>query len=273
MKKQLVVSIVTPSYNQGKFIEDTIKSVLSQEGDFYVDYIIMDGGSEDNSVEIIKKYEQLLKEKRWTIRCRGIKYRWVSEKDRGQSDAVNKGWSMAEGEILSWLNSDDTLLPEALKEVTNLFTQNPETLAVYGEGYYIDEEGSIISRFNTERFNRELLQEIDYILQPTVFLHKKVLERIGMLDESLHYCMDYDLWIRASREFDFTYINKYLATFRIYKGSKNMNNWINLAKEEIMLLKRHFMIVSPPPIYRYIKSVFMSNIKLSLLFATPLLHL
>lgn len=266
-----IVSIVTPSYNQGQFIEDTIKSVLSQEGDFYIDYIIMDGGSEDNSLEIIKEYEQLLKDGRWTIRCRGIKYRWVNKKDRGQSDAVNRGWAMAEGGILGWLNSDDTLLPEALKEAVGLFTQNPETAIVYGEGYYIDEKGSIISRFNTDRSAKKLLLEINYILQPTVFLHKRVFDRIGMLDESLHYCMDYDLWIRASREFDFAYINKYLATFRIYKGSKNMSNWVNLSKEEIMLLKRHYVIVSPPAIYRYIKAIFMSNTKLSLSFVIPLI--
>lgn len=266
-----IVSIVTPSYNQGQFIEDTIKSVLSQEGNFYIDYIIMDGGSEDNSVEIIKKYEQLLKDGRWTIRCKSIKYRWLSKKDSGQSDAVNRGWAMAEGEILGWLNSDDTLLPEALKEVVDLFTQNPDTAVVYGEGYFVDEDGSVISRFNTKHFDRELLQEIDYIPQPAVFLHKRVLNRIGMLDESLHYCMDYDLWIRASREFDFTYINKYLASFKIHKESKSMSKWINAAKEEIMLLKRHFIIVRPPAIYRYAKALFMSNTKLSLLFATPLI--
>src|SRR4030065_468365 len=111
MSNKTLVSIVTPSYNQGKFIAETIESVLSQEGDFYIDYIIMDGGSADNSLEIINKYDQLLKKGRWSVKSRGIKYSFTSKKDKGQSDALKIGFSQAAGEILCWINSDDRLTP------------------------------------------------------------------------------------------------------------------------------------------------------------------
>src|SRR4030065_830719 len=108
-----LVSVVTPSYNQGRYIEETIKSVLSQEGDFRIEYLIMDGGSTDNSVEVIKKYDRLLKEGRWPVKCLGITYSWTSEKDKGQTDAINKGFAGCTGEILNWINRDDRPTPAA----------------------------------------------------------------------------------------------------------------------------------------------------------------
>ena len=107
----MIITVVTPSYNQGKFLEETIISVIGQEGDFFLDYIIVDGGSKDSSVELIKKYEALLQRGEWPIRCRGIEYRWLSEKDNGQTDAIIKGFRMAKAEVLAWLNSDDTTFP------------------------------------------------------------------------------------------------------------------------------------------------------------------
>src|SRR5574340_1418719 len=117
-----VITVVTPSFNQGRFIDETIRSVISQEGDFYLEYLIMDGGSTDETVDIIKKYDRLIKEGKWPVKCRGIEYRWVSEKDNGQADAVNKGFKIARGEILGWLNSDDTYLPGALGKALKYLT-------------------------------------------------------------------------------------------------------------------------------------------------------
>jgi glycosyltransferase involved in cell wall biosynthesis len=141
------VSIVTPSFNQGVFIEETIASVLSQQGDFYLDYIIMDGGSTDDSVEIIKKYDRLLREGSWPVACRGIAYRWTSGKDAGQADAINKGFAIAAGEILGWLNSDDTYLPGAVATAVDYFAAHPDNVMVYGNAYYTDSAGIVTSSY------------------------------------------------------------------------------------------------------------------------------
>ena len=120
-----VISIVTPSYNQGEFLEETLVSVLSQEGDFFLDYLVIDGASTDGSLEIIRRYAELLEKDEWPVRCRGIRYRWMSEPDNGQSDALMKGFNLAEGEILAWLNSDDVYLPGALQKVTSFLKATP----------------------------------------------------------------------------------------------------------------------------------------------------
>jgi len=132
-----IVTIVTPSYNQGQFIEETINSVLSQEGDFFIQYIIADGGSTDNSVEIIKKYEKLLKEKKYPVRCKGIEYIWWSRKDRGQSHAINQGFKIAKGDILAWINSDDYYEPGAFDYIFDMFRKHPHIDMIYGDCYFI----------------------------------------------------------------------------------------------------------------------------------------
>src|SRR5450631_3400065 len=127
-----VISIVTPSYNQGTFLAESIESVMGQEGDFSIDYIIVDGGSSDNSVDIIKKYEARLHNGEWPVTCRGITYRWVSERDRGQTDALIKGFRMSQGEVLAWINSDDTYLPGALQTAALFFSSQPDAGLLYG---------------------------------------------------------------------------------------------------------------------------------------------
>ncbi|MDO8427110.1 MAG: glycosyltransferase family 2 protein, partial [Deltaproteobacteria bacterium] len=169
-----IVSIVTPSFNQGRFVEETIKSVISQEGDFHIEYLIMDGGSTDDSVEVIKKYGRLLKEGKWPVRCRGIEYKWVSEKDKGQADAVNKGFSASKGEMLGWLNSDDTYLPGAIEKAVRFFNEHKDVMMLYGEGYHIKESGEVIQRYYTEPFDKKRLAEVCFICQPAVFLRRRV---------------------------------------------------------------------------------------------------
>jgi glycosyltransferase involved in cell wall biosynthesis len=250
------ITIVTPSYSQAEFLERTILSVLNQNYP-NLEYIIIDGGSVDKSVDIIKKYEKYLDY-------------WTSEPDRGQAHAVNKGWARANGEILGWLNSDDLLLPGSLRKIASAFLENPEAVIVYGESYYVDHEDHVIRRFETEPFSRELFREICYICQPSVFFHNKVIGKIGMLDEGLKYCMDYDFWIRASNVFNFTYIREFLAGARVHGESKTMSSWVNAAREDMQLMKRHFGTVDIPVIYRYSKAIVASRVGISFPFAIPM---
>lgn len=241
MLRHPLVSVVTPSYNQGKFIEETIKSVLSQEGDFYLEYLIMDGGSKDNSVEIIKKYEGLLKRGEWPVKCRGIECRWVSEKDKGQSDAINKGFKKATGEIIAWLNSDDTYLPCAVNKMVSFFESNPDLMMVYGEGYEIDEKGEILRRFFwTQDFDLQTLIDFgDYILQPTVFMRKSAVEEVNFLDTGLNWAMDWDLWIKIGKKFKIGYMPEFIANSRIYGDTKTSVGGLKRFKELARLMRRH----------------------------------
>ncbi len=217
------ISIITPSYNQGQFIEETIKSVLGQEGDFYVEYIIMDGGSQDGSVEIIKKYERLLAQDKWPVKCRGIRYRWMSEKDKGQADAINKGFKLSTGEILAWLNSDDTYTPGAIKKAVGVFSSDPGLKMVYGRVYYTDSSGNITGEAHTEPFNYQRLAALTYICQPSAFFKKDACFEAGGIDTDLHYTMDYDLWIRLAQRYKIQYIPEVLSTYRLHKGSKTIS--------------------------------------------------
>jgi glycosyltransferase involved in cell wall biosynthesis len=222
-KSRTVVSIVTPSYNQEQFIDKTIRSVISQEGDFFLDYIIIDGGSEDKSVETIKRYDSLLDEGKWQVQCRGIRYRWVSEKDSGQTDAIIKGFKLAEGEILAWLNSDDTYLEGALNKVVHFFRQNQSIGMVYGKTYYIDETGSTMGIYPTESFDVKKLASFTFITQSSTFLRKGAYVNVGGLNIDLHYTMDYDLWIRLSKKFEIEYLPEFLSTYRLHTESKTMS--------------------------------------------------
>lgn len=246
-------SIVSPSYNQGQFIEETIKSVLNQGGDFYIDYIIMDGGSTDNSVEIIKKYEQLLKEKKWPIKCGGIQYRWMSEKDRGQSDAINKGFKMAKGNVFAWLNSDDTYMPGAIGKVVDYFNSNFAVGMIYGKAYYIDEASDVIGKYPTEPFDYERLAEITCIAQPSAFFKKEIYFDTGGLNLDLHYSMDYDLWIRIAKISRIEYLPVFLSTYRLQKESKTVSDIhaLKSQKEQLRTVFKRYKWAPPNRIYGY----------------------
>jgi glycosyltransferase involved in cell wall biosynthesis len=236
------VSIITPSYNQGEFIEETIRSVLSQQGDFVLDYIIMDGGSTDNSIEIIKKYNQLLRTNTWQIACRGISYRWTSGKDRGQADAINKGLAMVEGEIVGWLNSDDTYLPAAVSTVVSYLRDHPNVVMIYGNGYYTDENSNVTSSYPSEPFSLKRLAENCFICQPTAFVRAEALAAVGGLNESLQASMDYELWIRMGKKFEgrIVFLEDYLATSRMHQENKTRSILDRIYNENMAIMKRHF---------------------------------
>jgi len=219
------VSIITPSYNQGQFIEETIRSVLLQ-GYPNLEYIIIDGGSTDNSVEIIRKYEP------W------LAY-WVSEKDSGQANAINKGWQRSTGEIVAYLNSDDIYFPNAINSVVAFLQEHPEVDIVYGDCHYVDEQGKYIRACVTEEFNlKRLIQVYNFIPQPSTFIRKQVLTEIGLMDESLHYALDYELWLRATQKFTAVYVPQLWATYRLAIGTKTSYR-LQMRREEYQVAHRY----------------------------------
>ena len=233
-----LVSIVTPSFNQGHFIEETIQSVLGQDYP-NIEYLVIDGGSTDKTVEILRKYESRLK--------------WISEPDGGQSQAINKGLCMARGEIVAWLNSDDTLLPGAISKAAGHLAANRETMMVYGEGYLMDHHSQITGRFPaTEPFNLwRLIYYGDYILQQTVFMRRRIFDVIPMVDESLHYGMDWDLFIRIGKRFKVDYLPEYLGVLREYPQAKSFAGGVKRLEELTSIMRRHGKRRYPPAFFNY----------------------
>lgn len=207
-----LVSIVTPSYNQGKFIEDTILSVKNQDYS-NIEHIIVDGGSKDNTLEILKKYEG------------AYNVRWVSEPDKGQSDAVNKGFRMAKGEIIGWLNSDDVYFSrDVISYVVNKFQELKDTGVIYGNSVNIDENSLILrTRYPTSWFSYKLLLLGDFIIQPSTFFRKTVVQE-HELDISIDSPMDYEYWLRLAKNgVRFRHVNKVLAANRGHSATKTMS--------------------------------------------------
>lgn len=237
-----VISIITPSCNQGAFLAETIESVIGQQGNFAIDYIIVDGGSSDNSVDIIKDYDARLHNGEWPVTCRGITYRWVSERDKGQTDALMKGFRMSEGEVLAWLNSDDTYLPGALQTAFAFLQAHPDTGLMYGDAHYVDSSGTVISSYHTEEFDLIRLASANIICQPSAFFRRNVFEAVGGLDESLNFVMDYDLWIRIGRRFPCRHLPSLLATYRLHETSKTISSdtLYGNSEEALAVTMRHF---------------------------------
>ena len=203
------ISIVTPSFNQGEFIEETIRSILLQ-GYPNLEYIIIDGGSTDDSIEIIKKYEKHLTY-------------WVSESDRGQSHAINKGFEKAQGEIFGWLNSDDFLLPGSLGHVAAAYRENSTAVAWVGVCYWIDPNGRILNTIIPRGLERDSIADWWYsgfFMQPSCFFSAKAWKKLNGLDESLHYAMDFDLWLKLSEIGDFVRIPQALSAATIHNQAK-----------------------------------------------------
>lgn len=214
----LSVSVVTPSYNQGRFIEQTIHSVLSQRVPGTLQYLVMDGGSRDETVEILKRYDASLV--------------WISEKDGGQAEAVNKGIARARGEIIGWLNSDDIYYPCAIASACEFFDRHPEADLVYGNANHIDEHGRIIEPYPTEDWDFKRLLQQCYLCQPAVFFRRRVVNRFGPLDARLRYCMDYEYWLRlAMGGARFARMEELLAGSRLYAETKTLGARVQVHRE------------------------------------------
>jgi glycosyltransferase involved in cell wall biosynthesis len=230
MEKLPLVTVVTPSYNQGRFIRQTIESVLSQDYP-RLEYLVIDGGSTDDTVAILDSYRDRLF--------------WISQPDNGQGHAINKGWRQAKGEVLAWLNSDDVYLSGAIGKGVDHLLRNPTIGMVYGEAYHIAEDGGLINRYPTEPFNASRLHDTCFICQPATFIRRTVLEDVGYLDESLNFCLDYDLWIRISKKYSVGHLSDYLAKSRLHSECKTMKERLAIYQEALGVLKRHYRFIPP----------------------------
>jgi glycosyltransferase involved in cell wall biosynthesis len=207
--KEPLVTIVTPSYNQAPFLETTIRSVLEQDYP-NIEYIIIDGGSTDGSLAIIKKYANRLAF-------------WSSEKDRGQTDAINKGFARATGEMMAWINSDDTYEPGAIREAVAEMQAHPELGLVYGDTNFIDDQGRVIGRFPAAQTDYHRLRRgYVHIPQQAAFFRRDLWQQVEPLDPSFFFAMDYDLWVRIARLAPLLYTRRVWANFRLHGDSKTM---------------------------------------------------
>jgi glycosyltransferase involved in cell wall biosynthesis len=205
----MLISIITPSYNQDRYLEETIRSVLSQDYP-HIEYLILDGGSTDGTMEIIKQYEAKLG---W----------WVSEKDNGQTDAINKGFARAKGDILAWINSDDTYEPGAVTAAIKHLDDHPEVGMVYGDCNYINESGDVIGKFSSAQTDYRLLRQgYTHIPQQTMFLRADLWKQVGPLDPSFYFAMDYDLWTRIAKRVPIKYLPQTWANFRLHTSGKTI---------------------------------------------------
>ena len=226
MEADSLVSIITPSYNKGAFIEETILSVKNQTYP-HIEHIVIDGGSTDGTLDILRKYGDILT--------------WISEPDKGQSDAINKGWRMAKGEILAYLNADDTYMPWAVETAVSFLSERPEVDMVYGQCNLIDENGRVTGQYTREEFDlTRLMCCWCFIPQQTVFFRQEVLEEVGYLDTNLHMAMDLDMWIRIGLKFRIKYVPRLLANFRICPGTKSVDESYKNEADHFYILDKLF---------------------------------
>jgi glycosyltransferase involved in cell wall biosynthesis len=226
-----LISIVTPSFNQGRFLRATIESVVSQTGVEF-EYTVVDGGSRDNSLEILKGY--------------GSRFKWISETDKGQADAIDKGFRMSRGEILGWLNSDDLYCPGTLSRVLEEFDKDPNVMMVYGKGRHIDAEGKALDEHPSSEFELEALSYGCFICQPACLFRRSLYDAAGGLDLRLQYALDLDMWIKfgllmqKNSQWKFSFIPLLLARSRMHETSKTIAKRHQAYLEIMAVVKKHF---------------------------------
>lgn len=241
-----LVTVVTPSYNQGRFIRKTIESVLAQDYE-NIEYLVIDGGSTDETLDILKEYDGRLT--------------YISEKDQGQSDAINKGFKMAKGEIVAWLNSDDVYEPGCIKSAVEEFGKDENIGLVYADGYIIDEGGNKLKIFEyTQEFDFwKLVNFWDYIMQPATFFRANYLEQVGYLDIGLHYCMDWDLWIKLASVSEVKYVHELWACSREYEETKTSTGGEERLEEITKLLQKYSKKKRPLGVLSYRASTYYNK--------------
>jgi len=230
---QPLVSIITPSYNQARYLPETIQSVLTQDY-ANIEYLVIDGGSTDGSADIIRSYSDRLAY-------------WVSEPDQGQAQAINKGLRRATGSVLAWLNSDDTYPEGVVGRAVAALAAHPEHDLAYANCDYVNEAGQAWQRVAAWEFiPRRILSGIPLVIQPASFFRRRALDRVGLLDESLHYLMDHDLYVRmVAAGLTFIKIEEVWARFRWHASSKTNSNWVGFNLELQQIVERTFAQASP----------------------------
>ena len=231
MPSMPTITVITPSFNQARFIERTIRSVLDQDYP-NLEYIVIDGGSRDGTIDILRKYEGRLT--------------WISEMDKGQADAINKGIKRSSGDIIAYLNSDDVYEPGALQTVAEHFSAHPETMWLTGKCRIIDEKDREIRRpitayknFLLRHYRYPLLLVTNPVSQPATFWRRDVVEEFGLFDENEHLVMDYDYWLRIGKKYPLARLDEYLAAFRVYAASKTSSSFLTTFRREMALARKH----------------------------------
>lgn len=230
MDPRPLVSIITPSYNQAQFIEKTLRSVLEQDYP-NIEYLVVDGGSNDGSVEIIKRYQAKLA---W----------WVSEKDSGQAEAINKGFARARGEFVAWINSDDFLMPGAVTEAVNSLLEHPEAAFVFGNVRVVEKDGTILNQLAYGDWELSDLMAFQIIGQPAVFIRRSALDKTGFLDLNYHLLLDHHLWIRLAATGGMVYVPSLWAGAHYHEGCKNLSMAAGFGVEAHRIVE--WMRVTPP---------------------------
>lgn len=231
-----LVSIVTPSLNSARYIAETIQSVLTQGYEPF-EYVVVDGGSTDGTIA--------------TLESSGPRVRFVSGADHGQADAINAGLRMSTGTICAFLNADDTYLPGAISAAVDAFGTHPDAAVVYGEAWYVDEDGQRLAAYPVEGFDRTALTRRCFICQPAAFFRRDAVESVGLLDARLQYALDYDLWIRLAKRYAMVKIDQPLATLRVHGTAKTVSQTGAAMRETAMMLKRHYGYVPFNWVYGY----------------------
>jgi glycosyltransferase involved in cell wall biosynthesis len=227
-----LVSIITPSFNKGPYIEETILSIRNQTYK-NIEHIVFDAESTDETISILKKYDKNLK--------------WISEPDKGQSDAINKGWRIAKGDIIAYLNADDTYLPDAVESAVMFFEKNPDVHMLYGDGIITDEFGKNKRTIHCGKITmKSLVFCQDMVFQPSVFLRKDVFDTIGEVDVYLHLAMDFDYWLRIALVYKIGYLPKPLSIAKIYKDAKSSALMFRYVKECEYILEKLFASADLP---------------------------
>jgi glycosyltransferase involved in cell wall biosynthesis len=234
------VSVVVPSFNQGTFIGRTLESLFTQAGDFDLEVFVEDGGSNDTTISVLTEYSE---------RAKGyprLAYHWVSEKDRGQSHAINKGLKKATGDVLAYLNSDDEYAPGALKTVTQHFENNPDCNWCYGRLSIIDATNKEVSSLVTlyreilgRSYSYRKLLVLNFIPQPATFWTRSLWDKIGPFDEKHHLAMDYEYWLRAGKYFDATPLSTHAARFRVHGESKGCTQHIKQFEQALQIAGKY----------------------------------
>lgn len=218
-----LVSIITPSYNQAKYLEQTILSVLNQDHP-HIEYIVVDGASTDGSMETIKKYADKLTH-------------WESVKDKGQADAINKGFARATGEIVAWLNSDDYYLPGTVSAAVKVFEENPDIVLVYGNMLAVDKDGQTFNTLTYKQLTLEDLLCFQIIGQPAVFMRRAALQKTSGLDLTFHFLLDHLLWIKIVKQGRFLHVNQTWAAARYHAEAKNVAKAAEFGREAFRILE------------------------------------